>query len=420
VALLLGFAIQSAAYLALALTASSTLVVVRILQGRKQLFEPFGRMVIGVLLLQDLLVILLIPVLTRLPQGGAAVAAGVAATAALLVLTWIFLRWIAPVLVLRLSTDEESLLLIVLAILFVFIGLSVAFDLPLVAGAFFAGVSLSGFPVRGLVRGQLNSVSDFFSALFFITLGAFLTVPTPAELAHALVLALLVLLITPVLVAVVAERAGFSARPAIASGLLLSQASEFSLVVGLQGIVLQQIAPSAFTVIVLVTVITMMLTPLIATDRVTWWLMHFQPLWQPERVKHPPEGHVLLLGCGSNGMALLETIAISPYPVVVVDDDPGIIERLRESYIPCIRGDISDLEVLKSAGAGRARIIISTVRRPEDNAPVLSFARDVPVLVRGFNVEDLEWIRERGGIPISYAEAAADNFMQWFEEERGA
>lgn len=169
-------------------------------------------------------------------------------------------------------------------------------------------------------------------------------------------------------------------------------------------------------IIVLVTFITMMLTPLIATDRFTWWLTHRQPLWQPEKIRNPPERHVLLLGCGSNGMALLEELVVSAYPVVVVDDDPGIIQRLTEAFIPCVRGDVSDLEVLRSAGADKARIVISTIRRTEDNAPVLGFARGVPVLVRGFNDDDLEWIRARGGIPISYAEAAADNFMRWFDE----
>jgi monovalent cation:H+ antiporter-2, CPA2 family len=69
VSLLLGFTVHTSLYLALALTASSTLVVLRILQRRGQLFEPFGRLVIGVLLLQDLLVILMIPILTRLPDG---------------------------------------------------------------------------------------------------------------------------------------------------------------------------------------------------------------------------------------------------------------------------------------------------------------------------------------------------------------
>lgn len=416
VARLMGFPLHTAAYLALALTASSTLVVVRLLQGRRQLFEPFGRLVIGVLLLQDILVILLIPVLTRMPDGPRAVAVGMAGTLALLALAFVCLRWIAPPLLLRLGRNEEGLLLAVLALLFVFLGLSDFLGLPLVAGAFLAGVSLSPFPVNGLVRGQVQPLSDFFSALFFTALGALLVLPTAQQFLQALVLAVVVVILTPPLVAFVAERAGFSARPAILSGLLLAQTSEFSLIVGLQGVVLGHLDRGVFTIIALVTVLTMVLTPLLATDRLTLQLMKRHPSRRsPVEQALPPEGHVLLVGCGANGMPLLETLVIGPYPVVVIDDDPAVVERVREAGIPCIRGDAADLQVLRQAGADRARVVISTIRRPEDNGPLLALAARSPVVVRGFNEEDAAWIRSRGGKPILYSEAAALDFLDWFD-----
>ncbi len=416
-ALLMGFNWETGAYLALALTASSTLVVVRLLQRERQLFEPFGRLVTGVLLFQDLLVVLLIPVVIGLPRGWAAVGQGVFGTLGLVGLAWVVLRWIAPFAVRRLAFDEESLLLVVLTILFSFLGLSFLFDLPLVSGAFLAGVSLSAFPVNALVRGQLNSLSDFFNALFFTALGAFLTLPSLLELFQVGMLVLIVVVVTPPLVAVIAERAGFSARPAIASGLLLAQTSEFSLVVALQGVVLGHVTPEVFTIIAFVTVVTMVLTPFLATDRVVWKLMRIHPFKRSDSFADPPENHILLLGCGRNGITLLELLIFGPHPVVVVDDDPALIEHIRESGIPALRGDVSDLEVLRSAGADRAKVVISTIRRKEDNGPLLSMKGDVPVLARAFNVEDGEWIRARGGHPISYADAAAEDFLNWFHEE---
>src|SRR5680860_59475 len=106
-------------------------------------------------------------------------------------------------------------------------------ELPLVVGALLAGVALSGFPVDALVRPQLASIGDFFSAIFFTALGALIGVPSGLELFQALVLAVLLIVVTPPLVTVVAEWTGLSARPAIEAGLLLAQASELSLVVGL-------------------------------------------------------------------------------------------------------------------------------------------------------------------------------------------
>jgi Kef-type K+ transport system membrane component KefB len=416
-ALLFGYTGETGAYLALALSASSTLVVVRVLQSRRQLFEPFGRLVTGVLLLQDLLVILLIPVVTRLPDGPAAVGAGVLASLVMVGLAAVVFRWLAPFAVQRLAGEEETLLLVILAILFSFMGLSHLFQLPLVSGAFLAGLALSPFPVSSLVRGQLNSLSDFFNILFFTALGAFLPVPAVAEVLQAAILSLAVLLVTPPLVAFVAERSGFSARPALSSGLLLSQTSEFSLVVGLQGIVLGHLVPGVFTVIVLTTVVTMMLTPFLTEDRFIWKLVHLHPFKRADTFAEPPKDHILLLGCGRNGMTLLELLIVTPNRVVVVDDDPATVESIRSASVPALRGDVSDVEILRSAGADRARIVVSTIRRAEDNAPLLAMVRDIPVLVRAFNVEEGDWIRERGGRPILYSDAAADDFLAWYREE---
>jgi Kef-type K+ transport system membrane component KefB len=416
VALILGFDLWTASYLALAITASSTLIVVRLLQQRKQLFEPFGRLVIGVLLLQDALVILLIPVLARLPSGIGAVGLSILVTILLVGLAYVSLRWIMPFVLLRLALDEETLLLIVLAFLFVFLGVADALGLPLVAGAFLAGVSLSGFPMSGIVRGQLNSLADFFVAIFFTALGALLLLPSATVLLTAVVLALLVIVLTPPLVTVVAERSGVSARPAIESGLLLAQASELSLIVGLQGLVLGQIAPEVFTIIALVTVLTMIPTPFVATDQVTWRLMRLHRVRSTGTAGPPPEGHVLLLGCGDNGMPLLETLIATGRDVLVVDDDPTVIQRLREGEIPCIRGDGSDFDVLRRAGADRARMIISTMRRAGDNAPMLEHVRGVPVLVRVFEPEDADRIEKLGGTPVLYSQAAAEDFVKWLDQ----
>jgi Trk K+ transport system NAD-binding subunit len=122
------------------------------------------------------------------------------------------------------------------------------------------------------------------------------------------------------------------------------------------------------------------------------------------------------VGCGTNGMTLLEMLIVTPNEVWVVDDDPAVVDQIRGVGIPVIRGDASDVEVLRRAGAERARVVVSTIRRLEDNSALLALARDTPVLVRAFNVEDEEWVRRRGGIPIPYSEAAAQDFLDWFVE----
>ncbi|HSJ14144.1 MAG TPA: cation:proton antiporter [Longimicrobiales bacterium] len=416
-ALLLGFGALSAAYVGLALTASSTLVVVRLLQQRRRLIEPSARLVLGVLLLQDVLVILCIPLITRLSAGASAVVGGMLLLALLLAIAYGTLRLLAPQL-LRLDRHPELLLLAALSVLFIFIGLAAIADLPIVVGAFLAGVSLSAFPVNGVVRVQLAPIGEFFTALFFTALGALLFDTTPTQLWQGLILAAVVILATPVLVTFVVERAGLSTRPALEAGVLLAQASELSLVVGLQGALTGQISDHVFSVIAVATVLTMVSTPFLSRDRVVWWLLQRYPRRATPSAPIPEHDHVLLLGSGATGMPLLETILATGAEVVVIDDDPGVIARLQEADVPCIRGEATDVDVLRQANAASARVITSTVRRPMDNQRVLEFARGVPVLVRVFDDEDAEWVRSAGGIPVVYAEAAAEGMLEWYDKHR--
>jgi Kef-type K+ transport system membrane component KefB len=414
VALALGHGITPALYLALAMTASSTLVVVRLLQSRQQLFEPFGRLVLGVLLLQDLAIIVLIPVVTRLPDGALAVAQGLLAAVALTGAALLFARLGGPRLALRFRDDEETLLLVILGVLFAFIAAASALGLPLIAGAFLAGLALSPFPTSMIVRGPVLSLSDFFLALFFTALGGLVARPDMIALGQSLVFVVVLVVVTPLVVTIVAERAGLSTRPAVESGLLLAQASEFSLVVGLWGLAAGQISPRVFTTVALVTVITMLLTPFLGTDAVTWRLMRLHPMRRRPALADPPSGHIVLLGCGDSGMPLLETMIAAGHHVIVVDDDAAIIDRLQDGDIPCIRGDGSDHAVLEQVGARDARLIISTIRRAGDNEGVLRVADGVPTLVRVFDGAAAERIRAAGGIPIVYADAGAEEFLRWF------
>jgi Kef-type K+ transport system membrane component KefB len=416
-----GYGVVPSLFVALAMAASSTLVVVRILQQRQQMFEPFGRTVLGVLLLQDVLVILLIPLVSRMTAGMDAMLAGFGATVILVGLTIVCVQWLAPRFVLHMQADEESLLLGILALLFVFIALAAVFGLPLMVGAFLAGVALSAFPTSGLVHGQLKSISDFFTAIFFTALGAIVVIPSPDVLLQTLVFAALIIVLTPVLVTLIGEAAGLSARPALESGLILAQTSEFSILIGLQALVLGTLAPEIFTVIVLVTVITMILTPFLATDAVTWRLMRFHPLRLGTEYGRgePPADHVLMLGCSENAMPLLETLILAGYQVFVVDEDPSIIETLIRNEVPCLRGDVSDGEVLERAGIERARIVISMARQMQDNRAALRHAARIPVIVRVFESAEAEQIRQGGGIPVSNAEAAADSFLEWFQGRFG-
>ena len=418
-ALLLGLSPLTALYLALALAASSTLVVVRLVRLLRQTYEPVGRLVVGVLLLQDFLVIVALPLLDGLSRGPGAVAWALLAVALLTGAALGLRLAIERIVARRFALDSDEGLLLVVAVLFVFGGAADVLGLPVVTGAFLAGLSLSGRAASGEVRGHTAPLHDFFVALFFTALGASVGIPPLPVLRDALPLALLVVGLTPPLVTLVVEGLGFSARTGLAVGLLLAQTSEFSLVVVLHGAAQGALSPQLISTVVLVTAMTMLLTPFLAADTVVWRLLHLHPSSRRRPSAAPVSGHVVLLGCGSNGSAILDLLLLQGRPVLVVDDDPTIVARIAEAGVETVRGDATVPAVLDAAGLERSVAVVSTLRRVEDNLPALERARGKPVLVRGFSAEDAIWTQEHGGTPVVYADAAAEEFLRWFYEESG-
>jgi len=413
-ALLMGYGGMAGVYIGCSLAVSSTLVVLRQMRIRQTAFEPFGRVVTGVLLVQDLMLVVLLVVLSRWDAGGAGVAGGLGGIAFLGGLAWLAQRWVIPLLLKHFKPDEESLLLWLTAVLFGFLGLAWMMELPYIAGAFLGGFAFSAFPLNGLVRGQLSSLSEFFQALFFVALGALVGVPSLHQLLHALQFSAVVLLMTPPLVALIAEWRGLNTRAAIESGLLLAQTSEYSLLLALSGLVLGHLSPDAFVVIALTTVITMTLTPFIGQERVALALLPLHPFRKSREHPDPPKNHVLVLGFGSAGMWTVKPLRAQGEDVLVVDDDSVVCRELTRLKIPNLRGDGADENTLNRAGAAHAKLIIISLRRVGDAIKVLNHVRGVPVLVRVFEQEEARLVEENGGIPISNSEAAAEGFLAWF------
>lgn len=416
---ILGYSQVEAVYITFALSASSTLVVVRLLKQRQQMFEPYGRLVSGVLLLQDVFIILILVVLLRLEGGPAAMLLGAVQAITLALLAWLGHRYLASALVVRLKQDEETLLLTILAVLFAFLGLAWLLDLPLAVGAFMGGFVLSVFPVNGITRGMISSLSGFFLALFFTALGALITVPNTEMWWHVLIFAVFLVLITVPLVTFIGEYNGISAKSAIESGLLLSQTSEFSLILVLQGWLLMQISHELFSMVAILTVGTMALTPMLSHERVAHFLMRWHPLigrgW-----KLPPTlcNHIVMLGYGSAGDYISVPVHESGFPVVVVDDDAVVIRHVQRQGVHALRGDAAESGILKKVCASDASLIIVTVRRFRDVQAIMDELSSCAgrIWVRVFDADQAAYVKARGGTAIVGADEAADKFHDWLSE----
>lgn len=418
----LGYDLSTSLYLSCALAASSTLVVVNQLQSRRQMFEPYGRLVLGVLLLQDFFIIVLMVLLLKAPDGVMPTVAGLGGMLFLGLLAWGIHRWGVPRVCHRFDLDPEELLIGALSLLFLFGGLAHFLELPFVVGAFLAGFALSAFPINGLVRGMLASLSSFFLSLFFLGIGMILVFPGAEMLLHGLIFIVVLVLATVILVTVVGESLGYSTRASLESGLLLSQTSEFSLVIALAGVAAGSISPEFFSLIALITVGTMTITPLIARENVAWALMKIHPRYHGgEPLTDELRDHVVILGLGRSGRRLLKLFQEQAIPVVVIDDDAAVIRMLIEEEVPCIQGDGSDPRMLERAYAPQARLVICSMRRTRDALTALEYLKEssAKVMVRTFEEADRKMVERMGALVIPSAEAAADQFLEWFAANAG-
>lgn len=414
-----GYTLEEALYIALAVSASSTLVVVRLLKKRQELFEPFGRMILGVLLLQDLLLIAGLVLLASLSaESTAELLLGLEVTAGLVVATIVLTKWVMPRVVESCREEEETLLLIVLSVLFLFLGAAHLGGVPLVVGAFLAGLTLSSFPARTLVMGLLSSLSDFFIVIFFLCLGALVTLPSMEGLLKTVALVALVIIVTPLLVAWVAERAGMTSRGALEAGILLAQTSELSLVVGLLGVEQGILDQEAFGTLVLLTVITMILTPILSSRNVVEWLMSFHPRLGPKQGRTSRAAPVIIIGGGVAGGLLIQKAREDNLEVVVLDQDPGIVSTLQGTACDAVWGDASDEKTLREAGVERARAVVITTGKLHHYEAVRRLTPpETPIWVHAFERRTLKSIAEDDSRIVIYADAAAKSFLKWFSEE---
>jgi monovalent cation:H+ antiporter-2, CPA2 family len=406
---------QPALYLAAALAGSSTIVAIRQLRRLCQTREPFGRLLISVQLLQDFFLVGVLVFVAALPDGWIASLLALGKSSLLLAVALFLQTNVVPRVLARTRLGDETLLMLMLALLFAFGAGAAALGLPLVVGAFVAGLAISRFPANGLLRVQLAALGDFFFAIFFVTLGYVAGLPAPGTLVKAIGLALVIVILRPAITTVLARLLGLSARPAVESSLLLGQAGELGLVIGLGGLGNGSLSAADFSLLAAVTAFTMMLTPFLATDGATSWLLHHLPRRRPPN-PGSLRGHVLLLGYGAAGRWVLKSLQKGGCNVFVVDDDPAVIAHLEANGIPCLRGDGSDPYVLAAAGADDARILVCNMRRSADAAKVLRFlGGNVPAIVRVFETREADQIQRLGGIPVLNSTAAAHRFLEWFD-----
>lgn len=237
---LLGFLPLEAVYLGMVIAFSSTMVVLKLLSDKRELDTLHGRIIIGILLMQDVFAIFALSILGSLNQMSvwslflSLLKAGVVVGIAFLASKFVF-----PKIFTFAAKSQEMLLLIALFVCFLFSILFNYIGFSIIIGAFIAGVTLANLPYNIEIISRVKSLRDFFSTIFFVSLGMDLAVGSVSKIMVPLFLILLAtVFLKPIITMFVTSYFGFKKRTSFYTGMSLGQVSEFSLIIVSQGLVL--------------------------------------------------------------------------------------------------------------------------------------------------------------------------------------
>ncbi len=386
-----------ALYVAVALTFSSTIIIVKLLSDKRELDSLHGRIAVGFLIVQDLAVVAAMMVMSALrgaPEGGdwgTLLAVAVSLSLRLLaaaVSFFVLMRFVLPRLVAQMARSQELLLIFAVAWGTALATLGEWAGFSKEAGAFLAGFSLASTPFRDAINARLAGIRDFLLLFFFLDLGARMDLSTlQGELGSAVVLSLFVLIGNPLIVMAIMGYMGYRKRTGFLCGLTVAQISEFSIIFVAMGIALGHVDESALGLTTLVGLVTIALS--------TYMILYSHQLYEKlapylgwfER-KHPRReeamerlGHsntdaeVIVFGMGRLGHLIARRLQEQGVRVLGVDFDPEVIRSERRAHIPVRFGDALAAEFLETLPLANARWVISTLPDPTSNRLLLQQLR---------------------------------------------
>ncbi|HEX2182354.1 MAG TPA: cation:proton antiporter [Rubrobacteraceae bacterium] len=419
---LLGFGWQEAVWFGALLSLSSTAVVLKSLSEQGVVGTLSSRVILGMLVAQDLAVVPLIILLPELGNIGAGLSdLGVAAVEATLfvVVMVVFGRRVLPWLMARVAAwnSRELFLISVVAI-----GLGVGyatylFGLSFAFGAFVAGLVLSQSDYSHQALADVEPLRDVFAMLFFVSVGMLLDPAFLLENAGTVALVVLLVFAVKGLIFAGTVRAfGYGNIIPFAVGLGLFQVGEFSFVIARVGLGAEAISQMSYSIMLTTAVITMALTPFamrLAPLVYGRWRERF-PMETMSTFNLPEMGlrdHVVIAGYGRVGSFVARLLARLEQPFVVVDSNPGPGDRARGAGYPVVYGDAGAEPVLEAAGVRRARLVIVTVPNPVGARLVVTRVRSlnptVHVVARTTTVEQLEELGRLGVYEAVHPESEA-------------
>lgn len=367
-------------YVAVALTFSSTIIIVKLLSDKREIDSLHGQIALGFLIVQDLVVVIAMIVLSAIGIGAAgghgegSVLTVFVSGAALVALVVVFVRYLATPLTERLAKAPELLVVFAIAQAAVFAAIGEIVGLGKEVGGLLAGVSLASTPYRETIAARLAPLRDFLLLFFFIALGATLDLSLlGANIFAAVVFSLFVLIGNPLIVLAIMGAMGYRKRTGFLAGLTVAQISEFSLIFVAMGVTIGHVREDALGLVTMVGLVTIAMSTYMITYSHTLFAF-FEPLLdvfeRRDTFREPATddggemvaaGEIILFGLGRFGSSIGLRLQRRGIPVLGVDFNPQAVQRWRDLGLEARFGDATDPEFLAELPLQRARWVVSTV-----------------------------------------------------------
>jgi Kef-type K+ transport system membrane component KefB/voltage-gated potassium channel Kch len=408
-----GFGALESLIIGVALTFSSTIIIVKVLSDKKEQTRLYGQIAIGVLLVEDIVATFALLFVTAGAGGGLTLSEvtgllikGAILTAFLVIMS---IR-VFPRLNHMIAGSQEFLFMFAVAWGF---GIASLFELAgfsVEVGALFAGVALAGLPYSQEIGARLKPLRDFFIVLFFVVLGESLGLSSlSAALLPAIILSALVLLIKPLFIMTGLGLLGYTKRTSFKAGIHLSQISEFSIVLVVLGVSTGIINPDLSAIITLVAIITIAVSTYLMQydDKLFAKIEHRLRFFERKVVK--PEQKkmnaypLVLFGYHKGGHEFVKAFKDMHKRFVVVDYNPDVIETLERQGLHYVYGDATDLELLEEIGIEHAKLVVSTITDFSTNVSVARHLHHVnPMVIFVCHADNYEEAAELYRIGVSY------------------
>jgi Kef-type K+ transport system membrane component KefB len=404
ICLLLGFDLIASVFLAVALTFSSTVVVVKLLDQKGHLNRLYGRMAVGIFLVQDLIVILVLTLLAGLGHGDGlafgTVALGLGKAfggmALLLGIVLLASKYLLPRPFAWAARSPDTIFIWALFWCFLVAGLAGILDLSLEIGAFLAGIALAQLPYNDDLRRRLHPLMSFFIAVFFVTLGVQMDLSAARENAlPAAVLSLFVIIGNPLIFMFIISRMNYSEWNSFQTSITVAQISEFSFIFAALGFSSGMITQDVLSIVAVVGIVTITVSAyMILYSDLLYRVCRRLRILRPFRAKQTPDderitsrlGHVIVVGMNQLGVEIVQGLVRRGELVLAVDTDPAKLLGLDGAEV--LIGNVEYESVVEEIGMREAKLVVSALQIEDTNHLLAYRCRKlgVPCSIHAFDV----------------------------------